>query len=308
MQLVTRLWLVGALLCGVALASHADVLAVLHSERAPSYAAVGDALQTELEHTGHSVTTSYVSDVGAIESLLARSPKVIVTLGAAALRTVLAADTRLPVVAGLIPRSAFDRVVREPGRKAVGPVYAIYLDQPFSRQLDLMQLVLPDLKHVGVLWGPDSQYLRPSLQAALSARGLLESSGVVTQAAGVGEATRQALQDADAVLAIADPMVFNSATVTNILMASYRAKQGVFAFSPAYVKAGALAGLYNTPTQIGVHTAETVRTLARGGAVSPGQYPVDFTLSVNEHVARSLGLSLDEVALTQRLKRMERKP
>ncbi|MDT8992233.1 ABC transporter substrate binding protein [Curvibacter sp. APW13] len=291
-----------------ALTAHADVLAILHSERAPSYAAVGEAIQSELEHAGHVVAASYVAEVNGLESLLARSPKVVVTLGAAALRTVLASDTRLPVVASLIPRSAFERVLREPGRKSTGPVHAIYLDQPFSRQLDLMQLVVPDLKHVGVLWGPDSQSLRPVLQAALLARGLQESGATVAQATSVGEATRQVLQESDALLSIADPLVYNSSTVTNILMASYRAKQGVFAFSPAYVKAGALAGLYTTPAQIGAHTAETARQLARGATVPAVQYPVDFTLSVNEHVARSLGLSLDEAALSQRLRRLERKP
>ena len=109
-------------------------------------------------------------------------------------------------------------------------------------------------------------------------------------------------------LAVADPAVFNSATVSNVLLASYRAKLGVYGFSPSYVKAGALVAVYSTPAQIGVHTADTVRALLRGSAVPALQYPADFTVSVNEHVARSLGLSLNETVLTERLKRTERKP
>lgn len=305
-RLARWLLLISALWC--AHRAGAESVGLLHSERGPSYAAVSDFVEEELERAGYTTVTGHVTDVSGLESLLARSPRVIVTLGAAALRTVLASDARFPVVASLIPRSTFERILREPGRKFTGPVHAIFLDQPFTRQLDLMQLAQPDIKHVGVLWGPDSQSLRPLLQAALASRGLQESGASVVQANAVGEATRQILQDSDAVLAIADPLVYNSATVTNILMASYRAKQGVFAFSPAYVKAGALVGLYNTPAQIGAQTADTVRQLVRGAAVPAVQYPADFTLSVNEHVARSLGLSLDEAALLQRLKRMERKP
>ena len=126
--------------------------------------------------------------------------------------------------------------------------------------------------------------------------------------ASLGEATKRALEGSDALLAVADPAVFNSATVSNVLLASYRAKLGVYGFSPSYVKAGALVGVYSTPAQIGAHTADTVRSLLRGAAVPSGQYPAEFTVSVNEHVARSLGLSLDEASLTERLKRMERKP
>jgi hypothetical protein len=38
------------------------------------------------------------------------------------------------------------------------------------------------------------------------------------------------------------------------------------------------------------------------------QYPLDFSVSVNEYVARSLGLSLDARGLGERLHRMEKRP
>lgn len=286
----------------------ADVVGVLLSERGPSYAAVGDVVQSELERGGHVLTTSYASDGNAVEALQVRAPKVLITLGAVALRTVLASDVRSPVIAALIPRAVFERVMREPGRKSTGPVYGIYLDQPFGRQLDLLRLVQPDVRRVGVLWGPESVAQRPLLQAALASRGWTESAGVVGPDVTLGEATKRALDDADVLLAVADPVVFNSTTVSNVLMASYRAKLGVFAFSPAYVKAGAVAALYSAPAQIGAQTAEAARALLRGGSVAPAQYPNEFSVSVNEHVARSLGVSIDEATLLERLKRMERKP
>jgi ABC-type uncharacterized transport system substrate-binding protein len=208
----------------------------------------------------------------------------------------------------LIPRATFEKVMREPGRKATGSVYAVFLDQPFGRQLELIHLVQPEVRRVGVLWGPDSVAQRPLLQAALASRGWSESAGIVGPNMTLGEATKHALDDADALLAVADPAVFNSATVSNVLMSSYRAKLGVFAFSPAYVKAGAVAALYSTPAQIGTQAADVVRALLRGGSVASLQYPTDFSVSVNEHVARSLGVSMDEAILLDRLKRMERKP
>lgn len=285
-------------------------VAILNSERASSYLLVSDAIQSDLLRTStiNHIPVAYATDGDAMEVLLSKSPKVAITLGAAALRTLLASDTRLPIVAALIPRATFDKVMREPGRKSTGAVHGIFLDQPFGRQLDLMHMVQPEVRRVGVLWGPDSIGQRPLLQAALAARGWTESAGVVGPSMTLGEATKRALDDADALLAVADPAVFNSTTVSNVLMASYRSKLGVFAFSPAYVKAGALAALYSTPTQIGVQAADTTRALLRGGSAGSLQYPVDFAVSVNEHVARSLGVSIDEATLLERLKRMERKP
>lgn len=306
MSNVRKLAFLCMLLCWACVAS-ADVVGLLYSERAPAYQALGEVVQAELERGGVTVVSAQAVDANPLEVLHAKSPKVIITLGAGALRTMLAAESKVPVVAGLIPRASFERVMREPGRKSTGFVHALFLDQPFGRQIDLVQLVNPDARRIGVLWGGESLPLRHLLQATLAARSMSEVAGVVSPTVGLGDATRQALDDVDVLLAVADPAVFNSATVSNVLMASYRAKVGVYAFSPAYVKAGALVALYSSPSQVGLHLADTIRALLRGAVVPAQQYPADFTVSVNEHVARSLGLNLDESALTQRLKRLERK-
>jgi putative tryptophan/tyrosine transport system substrate-binding protein len=122
-------------------------------------------------------------------------------------------------------------------------------------------------------------------------------------------ALRPVLDDAGVLLAVADPEVYNGSTVSNILLATYRAQVPVVAFSPAYVKAGALLALYSTPGQIGTQAAGLVRQLQLGGAMGvTSQYPVEFSVAVNDHVARSLGFSLDEVALMTRLQKLERRP
>eukprot|EP01032_Pedospumella_encystans_P026470 gene26469-29906_t len=116
------------------------------------------------------------------------------------------------------------------------------------------------------------------------------------------------LDDADVLLAVADPQVYNSATISNILLATYRARVPVVAFSPAYVKAGALLALYSTPRQIGVQAGALARGVLQGGPVPASQYPQEFSVAVNEHVARSLGLTLDEVALNERMVKLEKRP
>lgn len=292
-----------------ALAQQPGVVAALASERSPSYTAALEALQAELQRVGGpNVVSAYGSDAAAVDGLVQRSPRVLVAFGAAAVRAALAADNRIPLIAALVPRTTFDKAVRETARKSNAPVYALYLDQPLQRQLDLVAQVLPQARRVGVLWGPESGAQRVALQSALQVRGWSEAAGMVGEGVPVGEVLQSALDGADAFLALPDPAVFNPATVSNILLGTYRARVPVFAFAPAYAKAGALVALYSTPAQIGQQAADMARAALRGGHLPGGQHPIDFQITVNMHVAHSLGVSVDESVLTERLKRLERKP
>jgi ABC-type uncharacterized transport system substrate-binding protein len=121
-------------------------------------------------------------------------------------------------------------------------------------------------------------------------------------------ALHAALQDADVLLAVADGSVYNSNTVSNILLTSYRAKTPVVAFSPAYVKAGALLSVHTTPAQAGAQLATMAAHYLQTSGLWASQYPVDFIVTTNDYVARSLGLSLDAKTLTERLRKLEKRP
>ena len=117
------------------------------------------------------------------------------------------------------------------------------------------------------------------------------------------------LEDADLLLAVPDPQLYNSSSIQNILLASFRANVPLMAFSPAYVRAGALLALHVTPTQIGLQAAAIARGVLQGKALSATPlYSQDFSVAVNEHVARSLGLTLEPDALRVRLRRREGAP
>jgi ABC-type uncharacterized transport system substrate-binding protein len=120
---------------------------------------------------------------------------------------------------------------------------------------------------------------------------------------------QQVLNGCDVFLALADPLVFNSSSIQNILLTTFRARVPVVAFSPAYVRAGALLSLHATPLQAGKQAGIQVLAALRGQPLP--EQPLesnDFEVSVNEHVARALDLSLDGKALRLALRRLERLP
>ena len=285
-------------------------VALVLSERSAGYLDIAKAIAADLERTG--LASGEIVQLTAAElpapEAAAPQVKVFVTVGSDALRRVLALESRTPVVAALLPKSGFERLVREHSRRPAGSVTAVYLDQAFTRRVELLRLVMPDAKRVGVLWGPDSIGSQTGLAQALQARGVTMESSLVADSGALFSGLKTVLEEADVLLAVADPMVYNSSTIANILLTTYRAGIPMLAFSPAYVKAGALLAIYATPQQMGVQAAGMARQILQGGALPAPQYPLEFEISVNEHVARSLGLKIDAKTLTDRLLATARRP
>lgn len=299
------------LACLFATAAAAADLLVVSGDRSPGYSEAAQTMASEWLRTGadkSDVQVVYLADAGAFEVTPLNSAKVIVTLGSEALFRVLSREPRAPVVAALIPRAGFERVLKEQAKRPPAPVVALYLEQPFARQIELLRLSLPDAKKVGVLWGGESGLQAASVQAGLQARGLELVSGYVGGNNSLFSGLKAVLEDTDVLLAVPDPQVYSGSSISNVLLATYRARVPVVAFSPAYVRAGALLSLHSTPRQIGLQAAVMAKSLVQGGAPQGSQYPADFTVVLNDHVARSLGLTLDEQTLTERLRRWERRP
>ena len=122
-------------------------------------------------------------------------------------------------------------------------------------------------------------------------------------------ALQKVLEGADVLLALADPQIYHGGSIQNILLGSVRVRVPVVAFSPAYVKAGALAAVYSTPAQIGLQAAAMTRAVLQGrGLPSAPQYAREFEVSVNLPVAHALALPVDASTLLARLRSLERAP
>jgi ABC-type uncharacterized transport system substrate-binding protein len=174
-------------------------------------------------------------------------------------------------------------------------VTAVFIDQPLSRQLDLIRLALPDKHRVGVVLGPSSQALKDDLRDRARERALQLKIAEVAETSGVYGALQKVLPESDLLLALPDPVAISSSTVYGLLLTSYRAQVPVVAFSEGLVKAGALMSLFSTARQQGKQGAEIASRILAGEAGLPvPQFPKYFTVRVNASVAHSLGLRMAE--------------
>ena len=303
-------WVLGLSLWAASGSGHAAVsLVIVSSDRSAAYVEAAQAIVNDLKPGG--ISTDDVLQLTAQEwsSAVAGSPKLVVTLGSEAAKTVIGSDVRGPVLSALLPRSSFERILRTSGRKVSSQLSAIYLDQPLSRQLALIRLALPSARRLGVLWGTESLIHAPSLRVLLPLSGFQLVEANVMPNEPLFPDLKHVLDDAEVLLALADPIVFNSNTIQNVLLASFRARVPVVAFSPAYVRAGALMALYATPTQVGQQVGSVVRGALQGRVLPTlPLYAQNFSVAVNEHVARSLGLALDATGLSNQLRQREELP
>jgi ABC-type uncharacterized transport system substrate-binding protein len=291
-------------------AQAANTVTIVSSDTTAPYIDAAQALIGALERSGVTRYDMRQMSITEFESSLSanepQNPAIVVALGSTATAALARSNLKSPILSVLIPRSSFERVLRAAGRNVSTQFTAIYLDQPLSRQVALIRLALPAASRLGVLWGPDSWVKSASLRTLVAANGLvLQEAGVEGQF-DLFPDLKQVLTSSDVFLALADPMVFNSSTIQNILLSSFRAKVPMVAFSPAYMQAGALMSLYTTPVQAGVQAAELVLGVLQNRLLpGHGVEPNDFEISVNEHVARSFNLVLDGKALRLKLRQLE---
>lgn len=301
--LIFSLWL-GAL--AGPLVHAAATVVIVSSERSAAYLEAAEALIGELERGGLARTQVLQLTAGEFSVAGPLLPKLFVALGTQAAQVLASAELRAPVLCTLLPHSSFERVLDQSGRKASSQFSALYLDQPLTRQLELIRLALPDTRRLGLLWGAQSQGQATALKKLTLTRGLELVEASVGRDELLFPGLKSVLEQADVLLALPDPQLYNSSSIQNILLASFRARVPLVAFSPAYVRAGALLAVHVTPTQIGLQAAALSSAVLQGKTLSVTPlHSQDFEVSVNEHVARSLGLTLDAANLRAQLRRRE---
>lgn len=271
-----------------------SIVLALSDDRGP-YAEFSAALDEALDGTAWRVIRRVPAGAGGLPTVGA---DLIVTAGSDALRQTLASGTTIPILATLLPRQSYERIVAESGRLR-GRLTAITLDQPPARQARFLRHLLPGQKRVGMLLGEETQGQAAQYQQALTAAGLSFDSEVADDSdSGLLAAANLLLPRVNVLLAIPDSTIYKRDNIKAILVTSYRHQRPVVAWSAAFVKAGALAALYSTPAQIARQSADLITS---AGPLPAGPLaPALFAVSINHNVAQALRLAIpDEVSIRQ---------
>lgn len=283
----------------------AQVLLLL-SEESSAFSEAAEAIVSELRSAGHR-TQSLSLPLRTDESAALTGNALIITLGTRAAQTVSSLAPRSLVLHTLLPRSAFEKLTAR--GDDLRRVSAVFIDQPASRQIELLRIALPDWTRAAFVTSRESSELGQRLVASARDKRLRPVLEQLNDESELYPTLQRVLADPAVLVAVPDATLFNNRTISNILLTAYHQRSPVVGFSPAYVKAGALIALYSTPAQIGQQAGEAARAGLASGSLPPPAAPRHFRVGTNRYVARSLGINLDDAAVLQeRLERSEGLP
>ena len=202
-------------------------------------------------------------------------------------------QNRIPVLAAMIPQAGYEALLAQAATKKILPqMSAIYLDQPWLRQVDFWRAALPERRRIGLLHSSDTHIDVARLRKDIAQRGGALITQPVHSADELFSGLESVLASSDVLLATPDSLIYSSSNIRNILLTSYRYRVPLIGLSQAYVNAGALCAVFSTPEQLAAQAGAMVISFARNRQLPVPQFPAAYTIAVNQQVARSLGIEL----------------
>ena len=230
-----------------------------------------------------------VPTFAAFRTELAQKRRMLyIAIGPTALRDALSRRCDCVVISAYTSSQVWRAVTSRLGKQRRPFVTAIYAEPAPNDQMRLAALLYGRPVRVGVLLGPDTAFLRPVLHDSAEVQMFSPGEDL--------NHTLNSMPRAEMLLALPDSDIYNAENVRNILLSTYRRKQGVLGFSSDMVKVGALATTYSEIEDINAQVAEIASSFVASGELAPPQFPRYFRTIINEGVASSLDLRVTDAA------------
>ena len=184
----------------------------------------------------------------------------------------------------------------------------LYMTQSYCRQMQFIKLIKDDWKVVSLLSSEKKPANSINIQQCANKYGLEIYTVNTADNENMTDHVKSALNHSDLLLALPDKNIYNSNSVKNILLTSYRHRKPVIAFSRNFVSAGALASIHSNIEQVAQSASSLIQQYFETGHqfINPVNYPQTFDISINRQVFRALNLTSPDVdKLRQMLEQTE---
>jgi ABC-type uncharacterized transport system substrate-binding protein len=152
----------------------------------------------------------------------------------------------------------------------------------------------PQVKRLGVLYSPGRNVDAVSRFKALRDQGEAIALIEVPSIDKLEEAIQTLAEQSDGLLMLTDPVIYSPQTAPQLILKTLQRGLPIFAVSPAFVKAGAMAGIYTDPEQNGCTAAAVAGRVAAGDKAASRSYQLssEYRSSANPVVAKRLNINL----------------
>lgn len=278
----------------LALPVQAGSIMLILSDKGGVYGEFAKSLEESLSGSNWNVSATLLPDSTAVAG---PAPDLIVTVGVEALKRAWAKGDPTPIVATLLPKLNYERIVPQ-ARRGTPKITAIFLDQPPARQAVFLRQLLPGQKQAGMLLSSETKHLSSQYRHAFANSNLTLESEESERSETLLPALNALLGRSAFLLAIPDSTIYQRTNIKAILITAFRHQKPVIGYSPAFVNAGALAALHTTPAQIARQTADMI--VSNGTNLPPPVGPNQFAIAINPTVAQALGLNISDESAIRR--------
>ncbi len=161
----------------------------------------------------------------------------------------------------------------------------LLIEQNPQKYIEFTKIVLPN-KNIGILFQKNTYEFLTSSEENVSFFEVTKQSNVIL-------ITRKAIKNADVLLALPNKKIYNRLSLKGILLSTFQNGTPLISYSPAHVKAGALAAIYASPLNLAQQITETINIIKTSNKIQHSrQYAKYYSIRINRRVARSLALNL----------------
>jgi putative tryptophan/tyrosine transport system substrate-binding protein len=274
---------------------------IVQSGSSGVYEQFSNELQKQIYTKSHDVTIEVVNFTAL--NTTGTNPRknnigIYIAIGVNAAEELVKINNDTPKILSLIPNSEYEEKF-EANTHGCQPqtCKVLTLDQPIKRQLKILHLALPNAKNILILKKDADRLLYGSYTLIAKNLGLSIRSLTIDSDSTLINKLKNILPNTDVLLALPNNSIYNSTTARPILLTTYKYGVPIFAYSQSFVDAGAVIGVYSTPAQYAVHTAEVVEEGLGGFKKQRAQAipPKYFTIGANRSVAESLNIRLPAI-------------
>lgn len=241
------------------------------------------------------------------EAALPDDIDVLVTIGTRATRYALQENISDTIYSSFITASGLLREITTEKGFPDALKGAVVLDQPAERVILLAKLISPQAKRLGTVVNGSAPNRLSEFKRVAQRRGLKLIAASLFEESNPIADLKKIFATSDVFVVIPDKADFNSKIAKWVLFLSYRHRVPVIGYSKKYTDAGALISIFSSPLEVGRDTGDRLLSyLSLKSQKTPLlrlQYPRYFSLSINDKVVESLGLTIgNEAQLKERMR------
>jgi ABC-type uncharacterized transport system substrate-binding protein len=266
-------------------------IALMYLPESTLQSEIADKLTRRFKHDQSNIHISTIADYGSsrAENTV---PDLIVAIGLDNIQNAIAHYSQIDKLLIASDPGDYSQINNNGAENAV-----LYMTQPYCRQIQFIRLINDQWRKVSYFSDQnkpvDDQQLK---QCALKYN--LDTYRVnVSDTNRLTDHIKNALRHSDLILALPDKDIYNSKTVKNILLTSYRYRKPVIAFSESFVNAGALASIHSNTAQISESAGDLVEQYITSDRkfIHTVNYPKSFEIDINSQVFRALDLNIPDI-------------